>query len=214
VPDGPDGRQSAASHAHRDQPRRVLVVSAGMGAGHHAAADEALRPLRQRGHVAERIDVLDLGRPGQGRRLRRTYALLLRRLPWVYDGAMRFWARWPWPLERFTAFGAAAARAPDGAVGRRPDPLEFRAIERAPRAHPGDDRVLAFRESVRTGTAPVDACGSPGLLLTGSGFPSAWATEGSSPSRLFVRRTQASGPHRFGPRSPFTGPSGTSGRAV
>jgi UDP-N-acetylglucosamine:LPS N-acetylglucosamine transferase len=88
--------------------RRVLVVSASMGAGHHGVADEIVRRLRQRGHHAERIDVLDLGEPGQGDRLRRTYAFLLRRLPWVYDLAMRFWARWPRPLERLTAHGAAA----------------------------------------------------------------------------------------------------------
>jgi processive 1,2-diacylglycerol beta-glucosyltransferase len=88
--------------------RRVLVVSAGMGAGHHAAADELVRRLRERGHPAERIDVLELGRPGQGRRLRATYAFLLRRLPWAYGLAMRFWARWPAPLEALTARGAHA----------------------------------------------------------------------------------------------------------
>jgi UDP-N-acetylglucosamine:LPS N-acetylglucosamine transferase len=91
----------------RDAPsgarRRVLVVSAGMGAGHHAVADELVRRLRRRGHDAERVDVLELGDPGQGERLRRTYAFLLRGLPWVYDLAMRFWARWPGPLERLTA---------------------------------------------------------------------------------------------------------------
>lgn len=89
-----------------DRCHRVLVVSAGMGAGHHAAADELVRRLREQGHVAQRIDVLELGRPGQGRRLRRTYAGLLRWLPWVYDLSMRFWARWPTPLDVFTAHGA------------------------------------------------------------------------------------------------------------
>jgi UDP-N-acetylglucosamine:LPS N-acetylglucosamine transferase len=102
--DGPP----SASPGRRDERRRVLVVSAGMGAGHHAVADEAVRRLRARGHVAERVDVLDLGRPGQGQRVRGTYAFLLHRLPWVYDAAMRFWARWPRPLERLTAHGAAA----------------------------------------------------------------------------------------------------------
>lgn len=86
----------------------MLVVSAGMGAGHHAVADEVVRRLRRHGHVGERVDVLDLGRPGQGQRVRGTYAFLLHRLPWVYDAAMRFWARWPRPLERLTAHGAAA----------------------------------------------------------------------------------------------------------
>ena len=108
LPRGPDGPPSAASPEPRDEQRRVLVVSAGMGAGHHAVADEAVRRLRQRGHVGERVDVLDLGRPGQGQRVRETYTFLLRRLPWVYDAAMRFWARWPRPLKRLTAHGAAA----------------------------------------------------------------------------------------------------------
>lgn len=77
-----------------------------MGAGHHGAADELVRRLRSGGHVAERIDVLDLGRPGEGEQLRTTYAFLLAWLPWAYDLAMRFWARWPTPLERLTAHGA------------------------------------------------------------------------------------------------------------
>ncbi len=86
--------------------RRVLVVSASMGAGHDTAANELVRRLRAQGHVCECVDVLELGRPGQGRRLRSTYRLLLRYLPWVYDGAMRLWARWPAPLELVTAQGA------------------------------------------------------------------------------------------------------------
>jgi processive 1,2-diacylglycerol beta-glucosyltransferase len=88
--------------------RRILVVSASMGAGHHAAADELVLRLRRRGNVAQRIDVLELGRPGQGERLKATYAMLLHRLPRLYDLALRFWARWPAPLEAFTARGAAA----------------------------------------------------------------------------------------------------------
>jgi UDP-N-acetylglucosamine:LPS N-acetylglucosamine transferase len=103
--------------------RRVLVVSAGMGTGHHAAADELVRRLRELGHLADRVDVLALGRPGQGRRLRRTYAFLLRRLPWLYDAAMRLWARWPAPLERLTARGAAGFEEGllETVAGFRPD---------------------------------------------------------------------------------------------
>jgi len=103
--------------------RRVLVVSASMGAGHHAAAHELVLRLRRRGHVAERIDVLELGRSGQGEKLKTTYATLLRRLPRVYDLSLRLWARWPAPLEVFTARGAAAYE--DGLLaeirGFRPD---------------------------------------------------------------------------------------------
>lgn len=108
LPGRPGGSPVSRDAPGGVRPRRVLVVSAGMGAGHHGAADELVRGLRRRGHVAERIDVLELGRPGQGERLRRTYVFLLRWLPWVYDLAMRFWARWPRPLERLTAHGAAA----------------------------------------------------------------------------------------------------------
>lgn len=103
---GPHVQNTDPPDATWEPPRRVLIVSASMGAGHHGAADELVRRLQQRGHVAERIDVLGLGRPGQGVRLRRTYAFLLRRLPWVYDAAMRFWARWPRPLERLISRNA------------------------------------------------------------------------------------------------------------
>jgi processive 1,2-diacylglycerol beta-glucosyltransferase len=86
--------------------RRVLVVSAGMGAGHHAAADVLVTRLRSAGEDARRIDLLAVGRPGQGRRLARIYRVLLRRLPVVYDLVMRGWSRWPAPWERLTAAGA------------------------------------------------------------------------------------------------------------
>jgi UDP-N-acetylglucosamine:LPS N-acetylglucosamine transferase len=85
-----------------------MVVSASMGAGHDAAAGELVRRLLSAGHVAERVDVLALGRRGAGRRLKATYSFLLRRAPWVYDSAMRVWARWPRPLERLTARGSTA----------------------------------------------------------------------------------------------------------
>lgn len=104
----PDGLERGPGTVRPPPCRRVLVVSAGMGAGHDMAAGELVRRLRNRGHVAERLDVLALGRPGQGARLQRTYAVLLRRLPWVYDLAMRVWARWPAPLETLTAHGARA----------------------------------------------------------------------------------------------------------
>lgn len=101
---------------------RALIVTASMGAGHTAVARELARRLRLRDVEASVVDVLELaGRDGA--RLRRTYRLLLDRAPWLYDAAMRFWARHPAPLERFTAaHGAAFDRAVAGAVAaHRPD---------------------------------------------------------------------------------------------
>lgn len=43
--------------------------------------------------------------------MRRIYAWLLSHLPWVYDLAMRFWARWPTPLERFVASRSGSVEA-------------------------------------------------------------------------------------------------------
>lgn len=78
------------------------MVSASIGAGHDRAAGELARRLRAVGCATLLVDVLGLGR-GEGRRLQRSYAWLLRDLPVGYDLAMRFWARWPAPLERFVA---------------------------------------------------------------------------------------------------------------
>lgn len=84
---------------------RILLVGAGMGAGHAEVAGELARRLSDRGADTRAVDLLDIaGRAGQ--RLQRTYRLLLARAPWLYDGAMRFWARRPGPLQRLTAAGA------------------------------------------------------------------------------------------------------------
>lgn len=99
-----------------DQPRRLLVVSASMGAGHTNAAAELARRLTERGHVVRTVDLLSLGRAGQGERLRRFYDGMLRRAPWAYDAAMQVWARWPEPLELITRAGAGAYE--DGLVAQ------------------------------------------------------------------------------------------------
>lgn len=103
--------------------RRVLLVSASMGAGHDNAAAELARRLTGRGHVVDSVNLLELPAGGQGSRLRAFYGLLLRRAPVVYDAAMRFWARWPRPLEAVTAAGAGPyARGLAAAIERsRPD---------------------------------------------------------------------------------------------
>ena len=66
-------------------PRRVLVVSASMGAGHdHAAAELARRLVASDYHV-EVVDFLHLMPFGLGRALRATYTFQLRHCAWTYE---------------------------------------------------------------------------------------------------------------------------------
>jgi UDP-N-acetylglucosamine:LPS N-acetylglucosamine transferase len=83
----------------------VLIVSAGMGAGHHAVSAELARRLTRAGAACTVVDILALAGPA-GTRLRHTYRALLDHAPWAYGGAMAFWARWPAPMEALTARGA------------------------------------------------------------------------------------------------------------
>jgi len=103
--------------------RRVLVVTAGMGAGHAAAARELASRLERRGTAVRVVDLLAL--PGQrgGAWPRVAYALLLRCLPQGYDAVMRAWARWPETFARFTAVGGGGyERGLSAEVARfRPD---------------------------------------------------------------------------------------------
>lgn len=65
---------------------RVLILDAGMGAGHRAVADELAARLRGRGARVRSVDVLDLLPPGVGGALRGFYRGAVRRAPWLYDG--------------------------------------------------------------------------------------------------------------------------------
>lgn len=64
--------------------RRILIVSASMGAGHDAVAAELAERLRSGGHLTACVDLLDLLPPGAGRGLRAVYRTTLRRCPWAY----------------------------------------------------------------------------------------------------------------------------------
>jgi processive 1,2-diacylglycerol beta-glucosyltransferase len=69
-----------------EQPARIMVFSAGVGAGHDGVARELARRLRERGFLVDCLDVLDV----LGDRLRRAlsddYRSLLGSAPWIYDG--------------------------------------------------------------------------------------------------------------------------------
>jgi UDP-N-acetylglucosamine:LPS N-acetylglucosamine transferase len=94
--------------------RRVLIVTASMGAGHTEVGSELARRLRTADLEVDVVDVLTL--PGSsGERLRRTYQLLLRRAPWIYDGAMRWWLRHPAAM---AAISSRFASGMDEALGR------------------------------------------------------------------------------------------------
>jgi UDP-N-acetylglucosamine:LPS N-acetylglucosamine transferase len=87
------------------RPARLLFVTADMGAGHRQVTAELVRRCSAAGASTETLDIVRDAGPA-GRRLKRTYQRLLTYAPWLYDAAMRFWARWPKPLEAFTALNA------------------------------------------------------------------------------------------------------------
>ena len=68
----------------RSRQRRLLVVSAGMGAGHDAVAAELARRLTDLGCQVQRRDLLTLLPRGVGPALRRSYRLTIRHWPALY----------------------------------------------------------------------------------------------------------------------------------
>ncbi|MFE3901776.1 galactosyldiacylglycerol synthase [Streptomyces sp. NPDC059153] len=67
-------------------PGRFLILSAGMGSGHHAVAAELARRLEAGGGRTTTVDVLDLLPPGIGSGLRSFYRSVICRMPVVYAG--------------------------------------------------------------------------------------------------------------------------------
>src|SRR6202521_6034157 len=87
--------------------RRVLIVSASMGAGHDGAARELSHRLEARGHETRIVDFLDMPPLGFGRFIRWTYQLQLRLAPWSYEALYRLWYVVPFlygPLVAFASF--------------------------------------------------------------------------------------------------------------
>nr|WP_033274364.1 galactosyldiacylglycerol synthase [Actinospica acidiphila] len=83
---------SPAPH-HRGAARRVLVLSASMGAGHDTVARELVRRARAQGHEADTVDLMRLLPYGTGPGLRAFYRTSVRHAPWVYDGLYRAFLR-------------------------------------------------------------------------------------------------------------------------
>ncbi|MFI0723535.1 glycosyltransferase [Streptomyces sp. NPDC021224] len=104
----PTGSRAAPAGAGR---RRIVVISAGMGAGHDGAADGLQRRLEERGFGVDRYDFLDMLPAGLGRLLRGTYHQLL---TWAPAGYRRIYAA----TEQAPRPGAAV-RALLRAAGRR-----------------------------------------------------------------------------------------------
>lgn len=86
-----------------DGQRRVLVVSASMGAGHDGAARELVRRLQQRGHEARMVDFLKSAPFALGPLTRWLYELQLRRAPWAYEAIYRLWYALPVLISPFIA---------------------------------------------------------------------------------------------------------------
>ncbi|MGW5606515.1 MGDG synthase family glycosyltransferase [Streptomyces sp. NPDC003753] len=73
--------------------RRILIVSASMGAGHDTVAGELARRARERGHEADVVDILALLPYGLGTGLRGFYQSSVRHFPWVYAFLYRTFLR-------------------------------------------------------------------------------------------------------------------------
>lgn len=120
----PDDPADERAHAPSPQvgvpgPRRITLISAGMGAGHDGAATELARHLTAVGFLVDRHDFLDLLPAGTGRLLCSAYRHLL---TWAPSGYQRLYtatehARRPGPAVRALLRGAEhrvlAAIGPD-----------------------------------------------------------------------------------------------------
>src|SRR3954453_16434836 len=90
-------------------PRKVLVISAAMGAGHVGASQELARRIRARGHQAEVVDFLDAFPVRVGRAWKVFYLLQLRRFPESYDSTYRLFYEHEKLWKPFVAFETALA---------------------------------------------------------------------------------------------------------
>jgi UDP-N-acetylglucosamine:LPS N-acetylglucosamine transferase len=97
--------------------RRVLILTAAMGAGHDRVAAELARRLAADGVRGDVADVLDLLPFRLGGALRRWYAWTMRHTPWVYAAIYRvFFTRAP-AVSPLTVLAAARLGALVGRLG-------------------------------------------------------------------------------------------------
>lgn len=89
--------------------RRILIISAAMGAGHAGASNELARRIRARGHEAEVVDFLDAFPARAGVAWRGFYLLQLRRFPESYDSTYRLFYEHERLWKPFVAFETALA---------------------------------------------------------------------------------------------------------
>lgn len=92
--------------------RRLLILSASMGAGHDAVAAELARRLVAQGAEAEVVDVLRLLPLRLGSVLRRGYHRMVRHAPWLYELIYRsfFLAKRAPPVSPLVVLAAARLR--------------------------------------------------------------------------------------------------------
>jgi UDP-N-acetylglucosamine:LPS N-acetylglucosamine transferase len=100
---------------------RVLILDAGMGAGHRVVAKELARRLIERGFHARRVDVLDLLPSGLGGAVRGFYRAAVSYTPWLYDGIYAAFFRSEHGPESTPLAALAASRLRETVDEYRPD---------------------------------------------------------------------------------------------
>jgi UDP-N-acetylglucosamine:LPS N-acetylglucosamine transferase len=92
--------------------KRLLIVSASMGAGHDAAAAALTAQAVAEGCEVRTVDLLSMPRHGQGAMLRAFYHAMIAVVPGLYDWAMRTWVTHPGIFELITHNGGRSAEKP------------------------------------------------------------------------------------------------------
>ena len=82
-------------YAWRGMTRRILIISASMGAGHDGAANELRKRLEAQGHTVKVVDFLHCCPFGIGWFIKWSYLVQLRVAPWSYELTYRLWYKMP-----------------------------------------------------------------------------------------------------------------------